>query len=161
MTTTEIINKVNNMQELQNLIKDKKVTGYIWMVEEKEPYVYYKETIDFDNLNTTGNPYNKIQEAYLTENEHSIHIKNIDGKEKVFAFTCSDFESDKVNYVIDKVKAYPSHINNLRNSGYNGIQNLHFKQVYKLSDKNEISKKGFQTWQPVVKLFTGLTLKKN
>ncbi len=159
MTTTEIKNKVSNMQELKDLLKDKQVSGYIWMVEEKEPYVYNNKIVVFDNLNTTGNPYNKIQEAYLTDNEHSIHIKNIDGEEKVFAFACSDFESDKVNYKIDKVKAYPSHINNLRNSGYNGIKNLHFKQVYQLRD-NEISK-GFQTWQPVVKLFTGLTLKKN
>ena len=149
MTTTEIINKVNNMQELQNLIKDKKVTGYIWMVEEKEPYVYNNKIVVFNNLNTTGNPYNKIQEAYLTDNEHSIHIKNIDGEEKVFMLACQDFKGN--NFSVEEEKKYPSHLND--------IEELHFKQVYQLRD-NEISK-GFQTWQPVVKLFTGLTLKKN
>ena len=149
MTTTEIINKANNMEELKKLLNGKQVTGYIWMVEEKQPYVYNNEKVDFDKLNKTKSSYNKIQEAYLTDGKHSIHIKNIDGKEKVFVFAYQDFKGD--NYLVEEAKAYPSHVND--------IENLHFKQVYQLME-NEISN-GFQTWQPVVKLFTGLTLKKN
>ena len=147
-TVTAPTNKATNIQELKDLLSDKKAIGYIWMVEEKKPYVYNNEVIDFNNLNSTGNPFNKIQEAYLTDGTHSIHIKNIDGKEKVFVFAYQDFKGD--NYLVEEAKAYPSHIND--------IENLHFQQVYQLTD-NEISK-GFQTWQPVVKLFTGLTLKK-
>jgi len=149
MTKTEIQNKASNLKDVKELLSNKKVTGYVWMIESKEPRVYYNEVINFDNLNTTKNPYNKIQEAYLTDGKHSIHIKNIDGKEKVFVFAYQDFKGD--NYLVEEAKAYPSHVND--------IENLHFKQVYQLTN-NEISE-GFQTWQPVVKLFTGLTLKNN
>ena len=62
---------------------------------------------------------------------------------------CQDFKGN--NFSVEEEKKYPSHLND--------IEELHFKQVYQLRD-NETSK-GFQTWQPVVKLFTGLTLKKN
>ena len=150
MTKTAIINKASNMEKLKELLKGKLLTGYIWMIDEKKPYVYDKKIIDFDKLYDKDNPYNKIQEAYLTDDEHSIYIKNIDGEEKVFVFAYKDFEKDN-NYLVKKVKAYPSHIQE--------IENLFFKQVLKLT-KNEISK-GFKTWQPVVKLFTGLTLKTN
>ncbi len=151
MTTTVIKNKANNMDKLKGLLKDKKVTGYIWMVEEKQPCVYKDEIVDFDKLNEIKSPYNKIQEAYLTDDEHSIHIKNIDGEEKVFVFDYQYFGKDEANYLVEAPKAYPSHID--------GIEKLHLKQVYQLTN-NEISE-GFQTWQPVVKLFTGLTLKNN
>lgn len=139
------------MDKLKDLLKDNEVTGYIWMVEEKEPYVYNNKEVHFDKLNKTGSPYNKIQEAYLTDGKHSIHVKNIDGEEKVFIHAYQFFKNNEAKYLIEDMKEYPSHLNS--------IENLHFEQVYQLTD-NEISK-GFHTWQPVVKLFTGLTLKKN
>ncbi len=157
MKKTAIISKASNMEKLKELLKGKLLTGYIWMIDEKKPYVYDKKIIDFDKLYDKENPYNKIQEAYLTDDEHSIYIKNIDGEEKVFVFSYQDFE--KENYLIEEEKKYPSHVNNLSDSHFSRIKKLHFHKVYKLTE-NEINK-GFKTWQPVVKLFTGLTLKTN
>jgi CRISPR type III-associated protein (TIGR04423 family) len=148
--TDKIKTKASDRETLNELFKDQELSGYIWMVEEQYPTVYDKKIIDFTQLENKGKVYNKIQEAYLTDGEHSIHIKNIDGEEKVFVFAYTDFENDR--YKLDKEECYPSHLENKKN-----IKNLCFQQVYELIP-NEISE-GFENWIPVVKLFKGINLK--
>ena len=119
-------------------------TGYIWMVEHQKPIIHTKEELKIEELEYRENPHNKIQEAYLTDGAYSIHIKNIDGKEKVFVLKYTDF--DKEDKYKKKELKFPSHIV--------GIKNLIFDQVYELKE-SEISK-GFHSWQPIVRLFKGI-----
>jgi len=119
-------------------------TGYIWMVEHQKPIIHTKEKLKIKELEYRKNPYNKIQEAYLTDGESSIHIKNIDGEEKVFVLKYTDF--DKEDKYKKKELKFPSHIA--------GINNLIFDQVYELKE-SKISE-GFYSWQPIVRLFKGI-----
>lgn len=146
----KITSLYNTMEELKAGFKNIPLTGYIWMVEENAPYVYESQIIDFDNLNRTGNPFNKIQEAYLTDGIHSIHIKTVDGKEKIYVFKPEDFENHSY-YRIDPEEHYPSHL--IKRAG---IRSVSFRQVY---ERKENLSKGFYIWQPVVKLFTGMNKK--
>ena len=143
MTTNEITSKVNN-KELLNQIKDKPLTGYIWMVESTKPDDYNCEIIAFDELNKSGKPQDGILEAYLTDGDHSIHIKNIDGKLHCYVFAYTDFDTDE--FTKEEI-IYPSH----------KIKDKHlvFERVYKLQD-NVISG-GYESWQPIVRLFKGFT----
>ena len=149
--SNKAVNLANDDTKM-DLIKKKPLSGYIWMVEDKYPLVFDKEIIDFTNLDNEGKVYNKIQEAYLTDGEHSIHIKNIDGEEKVFVFAYADFEDKEDKYKVDKMQCYPSHLQQ------RGIEKLCFLQVYEWVP-NEISGNEFGTWIPVVKLFKGINLK--
>ncbi len=152
--SNKAVNLANDDTKM-DLIKNKPLSGYIWMVEDKYPQVYKNEIIDFTNLDNEAKVYNKIQEAYLTDGEHSIHIKNIDGEEKVFVFAYKDFDNE--NYKLDKEKCYPSHLQKVNNIQKYEIESLCFQQVFELAP-NDISK-GFENWIPVVKLFKGINLK--
>jgi len=152
----KIKTKATDRTSLNELFKDTELSGYIWMVEDKYPIVYDKEAIDFTQLDNEGKVYNKIQEAYLTDGEHSIHIKNIDGKERIYIFAYKDFDNE--NYKLDKEKRYPSHLQKVNNKQKYGIESLCFQQVYEWVP-NEISGNEFGTWIPVVKLFKGINLK--
>jgi len=141
-------NKVTDMQDFINRLGNNKFTGYIWMVEEKEPRIYIEKTIDFNRLNELREkPFNKIQEAYLSDGTHSVHIKNIDGEEKVFVLKYDEFTEDN-DFDVKEI-TLPSHID--------GIEELHFLQVYKKTE-SEVST-GFSNWIPVVKLFNGINEK--
>lgn len=123
---------------------EQKYTGYIWMVESSKPHPLDDEKLKIDKLNTTNNSFNKIQEAYLvTGNEKdktSVHIKNIDGDERVFILKHSDFDNDKFK---KEDVFFPQ----------KGEGKLHFIQVYEL--KESLISEGYKTWMPVVKLFNG------
>ena len=153
----KIKTKATDRTSLNELFKDKELSGYIWMVEDKYPIVYDKEAIDFTQLDNEAKVYNKIQEAYLTDKKaYSIHIKNIDGEEKVFVFAYADFDNDK--YKLDEEECYPSHLQKENDKQKYGIESLCFQQVYEWVP-NEISGNEFGTWIPVVKLFKGINLK--
>ncbi len=149
MTTNEIINKVNDYEDLVNQFKDKSLTGYIWMVEGKKPYIYDDEKIGFNKLSKDKKPQDKILEAYLKDEAHSIHIKNIDGKLRCFVFAYDDFKDNK-RFDKKEIK-YPSHkfTDKL----------LIFERVYELQN-NPVSD-GYKTWQPIVRLFKGFENTKN
>jgi len=121
----------------------KELTGYIWMVESSEPIIYNDEKIEFDNLNKSGKPQDGILEAYLTDGEHSIHIKNIDGDLHCYVFVYTDFNTEE--FTKEEI-IYPSHKID---------KDLVFDRVYELQN-NKISK-GYQSWQPIVRLFKGFT----
>lgn len=138
---------MNNYENTRTYLTDnpnQKYTGYIWMVESSEPEILDDKILKLDKLNTTNNSFNKIQEAYLvTGNEKdktSIHIKNIDGDERVFVLKHSDFDNGKFK---KEDVFFPQ----------KGKGELHFIQVYEL--KESLVSKGFKTWMPVVKLFNG------
>lgn len=138
--------KIKTMADFKIAMQNNTVTGYIWMVEEQQPFIFKNKKIDLKNLNKTGNLHNKIQEAYLYDSTNSYHIKNIDGEENVFIFNEADFTNTDL-YKIDDEIEYPSHIE--------GIENLLFKQVYKLMPS--ISGDDYTTWQPIVRLFKGFS----
>ncbi|GAA3657869.1 hypothetical protein [Flavivirga jejuensis] len=136
---------VKNIETLVAFLKNKPVNGYTWRVEEKIPEIYNKKELGADDLKAKNNIYNIIQEAYLYDGEHSIHILNSDGNNLVFVNKESDFDE-----VGSRVK-YPSHLKT-------GEYEIHFKQAYKLKPNN-ISGASYETYQAVVKLFVGLELK--
>jgi len=119
-------------------------TGYIWMVEHQKPIIHTKEKLKIEELEYRKNPHNKIQEAYLYDDKNSIHIKNIDGKELFYIFNEKKFK-EKNEFKIDTEVVFPSHIKE--------INGLKFKQVYQLT--KSLSGDGFETWQPIVRLFKG------
>lgn len=123
---------------------NQKYTGYIWMVESSEPKILDDKILNIEELKTTDNVFNKIQEAYLVasngKDKTSIHIKNIDGDECVFVLKHSDFDNNK--FKTEDI-VFPQ----------KGKGELHFIQVYEL--KESLVSKGFKTWMPVVKLFNG------
>ena len=140
-------NNVKNITEFFKNFKEILLSGYIWMVEDKKrPSFLSKENVEinFDDLYNSERPFNKIQEAFLANDEYSIHIKNIDGEEKIFVFTKETFD-DKTKF-FEKNISFPSHIEN--------IKSIDFVQVYKLT-QNKISAE-CETWQPIVKLFKSI-----
>lgn len=142
------IKDIKTFAELQTALKGKEVSGYIWMVSHKKPYIYQNKEIDFTKLEYSTPVYNKIQEAYLFDGINSIHIKNIDGKECFFVFPDDHFndEKNKDKYTFKDIK-FPSHkIND---------KNLKFKQIYKL--EASISGDDFKTYQPIARLFKGFS----
>jgi len=156
METNTVINGKITIADFIDKFEKIELSGYIWMVEKKVPIFYHNEIIIFDDLyktdipNKTPNPFNKVQEAYLTDGDVSIHIKNCDGKELVFINQFSAFNNTELFKLEDVV--FPSHIN--------GIDSIHFKQVFELTP-SPISGDDFKTWQPIVKLFVELKPKKN
>jgi len=157
METKTPTNGETNFADFKKQFENIELSGYIWMVEKKEPFFYHNEIIIFYDLyktdipNKTPNPFNKVQEAYLTDNKYSaIHIKNIDGKELVFINQFSAFNNTELFKLKEVV--FPSHIN--------GVDSIHFKQVFELTP-SPISGDDFKTWQPIVKLFVELKPKKN
>ncbi len=151
METKNLQNKAATFGLFLKDFNNKPYMGYIWMVEAKAQKLnkYIEETIiDFNLLNTTKNPFNKIQEAYLSDGKNAIHIKTIDGETKTFVFGYNDFCGEDFKI---ETREYPSHIK--------GIETIHFKQVYKLMPS--LSGDAFKTWQPLVKLFVGFNLKEH
>lgn len=126
--------------------KPKKLEGYIWMVEERNPFIF-PNYYTIEALNKTANPHNKIQEAYLYDGINSIHIKNIDGEELIFVHKEADFNND-VFKIANEFLELPAY--KLEN-----ISSLFFKQVYKLTES--LSGNDFKTWQPIVRLFKGFS----
>ncbi len=143
------IKNINIYADLQTALQDKKVSGYIWMVNHQKPCIYQDEKIDFDKLKHGTPVFNKIQEAYLFDGTNSIHIKNIDGKELFFVHSDNNF--NKKEKYFSKEMEFPSHI--IKD------KNLKFTQIYKL--EASISGKDFKTYQPIVRLFKGFSNPKN
>ena len=139
------IKEIKTYTDLQTALKDKEVTGYIWMVSHKTPCIYQDKKIDFDKLKHGTPVFNKIQEAYLYDGTNSIHIKNIDGKELFFVHSESKFNANEEYF--SKEKEFPSHI--IKD------KNLKFTQIYKLDPS--ISGEDFKTYQPIVRLFKGFS----
>ena len=134
--------------DIKKCIDTRNVTGYVWYIDKKNPQVFKNESFAF-NSNTEAKC--QIQEAYLTNEtgDISIRIINSDGIEHCFINKLEDFKTDTTNFKVGKKTEYPSHINN--------IECLTFNNIYKLTPS--LSDEGFNTWQPVLQFFTGLTKK--
>lgn len=139
------VNKKLNISDLKEYLTDKKVSGYIWYINEKNPQIISNKIVKW---NDTSEAKNQIQEAYLTDNNNtvSIRIVNSDGIEHCFINQLENFKSDK--YKIGDEVEFPSHIKE--------IKTLSFKSIYKLT--KSVSGEEFKTWQPVLQFFTGIIL---
>ena len=147
---------IKTYAELQTVLQDKKVTGYIWMVSHKKPCIYQDEKIDFDKLKHGTPVFNKIQEVYLYVDGYSIHVKNIDGEELFFVFNEKYFQERNDFEISDDILKFPSHIKDI---DYIYFKQIYFKQIYEL--KPSISSEDFKTYQPIVRLFKGFSNPKN
>lgn len=139
--------------EVTKLLKNKDITGYVWMVSEKYPFIFYKEAIDIDNLYKTNEPFNLILEAYLTNGKHSIKIMSVDGVEHYYSYSLCDFSNENEFKIDKEAESYPSHLQKC------GIDSLQFKTVYKLTET--LSGNEFKTWQPILQYFVGMKTNDN
>lgn len=130
------------LKEFNEKIFNQNLTGYIWRVSERLPNLLKKEKL---TLKTEGGITNLIQEAYLSSDLGSFHIKNIDGKAHFFYLEYKSVESTDDLELSKDITKYPSHLPS--------INKLHFKHLY--SRQRNVYDEDFYTWQPIAKIFVG------
>ena len=129
---------------IQDINKDIKYQGYIWMSNEKRPKVYNNEPLDFD-INDTSNPF--IIEGLLFDKngKKSYSIRNIDGHHIVSMYDLKDEEliHNNTKYVAKRI---------------DGHKTLYFHQRW-IEKEDELCE-GMRTKIPAELIFIGFELVK-
>ncbi|GAB4295138.1 MAG: hypothetical protein Kow0068_19870 [Marinilabiliales bacterium] len=128
-----------------NDLNNRKLEGYIWLSDEKEPRILRNETFNFSSYEEGSNPF--IVEAILKSGNKSIHIRHTD-KYHIHEF---DFDILPAGSVSEDVEYLPHKLKN--------VGKVNFKQLW-VPEPDE-NCEGMPVLKMKALIFTGFDNQKN